>query len=58
MLQRSTHEQLPSAEANGSRGTDEPNEVMAWIFGDGQRARILAGRRLPKPRRSLLASAS
>lgn len=54
MLQRSAHEQLPSVEANGPRGTDEPNEVMAWIFGGGQRARILAGRRLPKPRGSLL----
>src|SRR5712691_1425598 len=43
MLKSSAHEQLPSVEANGPRGTDEPNEVMAWILGGAQqRARILS----------------
>ena len=50
MLQRASHEQLPAVEPNGPRGTDEPNDVMARIFRGGQRARIHAGRRLPKPR--------
>jgi len=46
MLKRATYEQLPSVEANGPRGTHESHEVMAGILGAGQRARILAGRRL------------
>src|SRR5216683_1064544 len=54
MLQRAGHEQLPAVEPNGPRGTDEPNDVMARIFRGGQRARIYAGRRLPKPRGALL----
>src|SRR5713226_1130122 len=54
MLQRASHEQLPAVEPNGPRGTDEPNDVMARIFRGGQRARIHAGRRLPKPRGALL----
>src|SRR5574341_447434 len=54
IVQSSAQKELPAVEPNGPAGSYEPDQVMTGIFRLGQRARILARRRLPEARGRLL----